>query len=415
MIRGDKITITTVTVLGAVLGVPQGGIAIAADNGLADSEVIITAPRLVPDRINTTQQDIELVVPVRERGPLGQATIVIGKDDTVRIRAADLVGLLRNTITPTSAEALTNLADPQGYLTPEAVRGLGFDMVFDPALLDLAVTIPLEARQRQTFELGFDTSVTPPPVSAQQAAFAAYINYRASVDYLHQESGSREAGLQAPRFDLDINGTIGPVAFENLVTIDPDADNTVQRNASRLILDQPDRALRWTAGDLLPEGDSFQSASDIAGVSVARLYSLRPNDRFVTSRSSRSITLREPSTVDVRINGATVRTLVLQPGTYDLRDLPLTQGANAVEIVVEGPSGGREVISFDFFSDTTLLAPGVDEFYLSAGVRAPPRIRRYRLSHGRPYRLRLLPSRNKRAVHGRRQSASHQGCQSGRW
>jgi outer membrane usher protein len=370
MIRGGKITSVTATALVIVLATPHGSVAGGTAFDLFESDVIMTAPR-APDRINVTQQDIELVVPVRERGPLGQATIIIGADDSIRIRAADLTGLLSRVITPAAVESLTALADARGYLTPDAVRTVGFDLTFDPGLLDLAVTIPLEARQRQTFDLGFDTSVPPPPVTDVQSTFAAYINYRASLDYLHRETGTREAGLQAPRFDLDVNGTIGRIAFENLLTIDPDADESFQRNASRLIFDQPDRAIRWTAGDLLPEGNSFQSASDIAGLSVARLYSLRPNDRFVTSRSSRSITLREPSTVDIRINGATVRTLQLQPGTYDLRDLPLTQGANAVEIVVEGPSGAREVIAFDFFSDTTLLAPGVDEFYFSGGIRAP--------------------------------------------
>jgi len=370
VIRGDKIKLMTATTLMAFLVTPHGAFAWANTLDLSDNGVIVTAPP-APARINSTQQDIELVVPVRERGPLGQATVIIGADDSIRIRAADLVGLLRSLITPAAAHALTGLANDQGYLTPEAVRSVGFDLVFDPRLLDLVVSVPLEARQRQTFQLGFDTSVTPPTVTDRQAGFSAYVNYRASIDYLHRDTGSRENGLQTPRFDLDVNGSVGPVAFENLLTIDADAPEAFQRNASRLIYDQSDKAIRWTVGDLLPEGNSFQSASDIAGLSVARLYSLRPNDRFVASRSSRSITLREASTVDIRINGATVRTLTLQPGTYDLQDLPLTQGANAVEIVVEGPSGAREVISFDFFSDATLLAPGVDEFYFSGGVRAP--------------------------------------------
>ena len=330
---------------------------------------IVTAPRALAR--SNAQQDIELVVPVRERGPLGQATVLLGANEAVKVRAADLIGLLSRIITPEAVLALNQAADAQGYLTAQAVEPTGFDFVFDPGLLDIAVTIPLEARQRQTLGFGFDANTEAPTVTSTPSVFAAYVNYRASLDYLHKNLGGRGAGIQSPRFDLDVNGTVDAVAFENLLTIDPDADVAVQRNASRLIFDQPDKALRWTLGDLLPEGTSFQSASDIAGLSVARLYSLRTNDRFVTSRSSRSVTLREQSTVEIRVNGAVARTLVLQPGTYDLRDLPLTQGANAVEIVIEGPSGAREVIAFDFFSDTTLLAGGVDEFYLAAGVRAP--------------------------------------------
>lgn len=341
----------------------------AAVEGNLDSP-IVTSPRPTA-QISSRRAEVELVVPVRERGPLGQANIIIGADDQIRIRATDLVGLLSRVITREAAAALLTAADANGYLTPEAARTTNFDFVFDPSLLDIAVTIPLEARQRQTLGLGFDATTEAPQVTNRPSGLAAYINYRASLDYLHRATGSRDEGLQSPRFDLDFNGSVGAVAFENLLTIDPDADQSFQRNASRLIYDQPDHALRWTLGDLAPEGTSFQSASDIAGLGVSRLYSLRPSDRFITTRSSRTVTLREPSIVEVRVNGVVARTLTLQPGTYDLRDLPLTQGANAVEIVVEGPSGAREVIAFDFFSDATLLAPGVDEFYFAGGVRAP--------------------------------------------
>ncbi len=367
MTWGGKKALLGYTAVAAVLAAPQT--TVAEVTRIFSDEPIATAPREIV--LDASQQDVELVVPVRERGPLGQATILIGADNAVKVRAADLIGLLSRIITPDAVLALTNATDARGYLTPEAVRPLGFDLIFDPGLLDIAVTIPLEARQRQTLGFGFDANTEAPTVTDTPEPFAAYINYRASLDYLHESLGAREAGLQAPRFDLDVNGTIGRVAFENQLTVDSDSETSFQRNASRLIFDQPDKALRWTLGDLVPEGTSFQSASDIAGLSLARLYSLRTNDRFVTSRSSRTVTLREPSTVEIRVNGAVARTLVLQPGTYDLRDLPLTQGANAVEIVIEGPSGAREVIAFDFFSDTTLLGTGVDEFYVSAGIRAP--------------------------------------------
>ncbi len=341
----------------------------ASDLSNAPTEaVVVLHPQ---DRASRQPQVVELVVPVRERGPLGQVSVLLGPDNLVRVRGSDLVPLLSRMITPEAAQALTATADSDGFITPEAARTVGFELTFDTGLLDLAVVIPLDARRRQSLTLGFDSEQFSPPVTDEPAPVAAYLNYRASLDYLHKATGAREQGFQAPRFDLEFMGTVGKIAFENYATVDPDADRSFQRNASRLIFDQPEKALRWTAGDLVPEGASFQSASDIAGVSVARLYSLTGGDRLAVTRSSRTITIREPSTVEIRINGLTARTLTLSPGTYDLRDLPLTQGANAVELVIEGPSGAREIISFDFFSDTTLLAPGVDEFYLSAGIRAP--------------------------------------------
>ncbi|MFJ6025710.1 hypothetical protein ACIQC9_14045 [Brevundimonas sp. NPDC092305] len=350
---------------------PNAGLAETVSYMLNVDEPIVTAPRVAEGRINTSGQSIELVVPLRERGPLGQVSVLIGSDDAVKVRGADLIGLVSRIVTPAAVEQLRSIVDADGYISPAAARTIGFDLTFDPALLDLAVSIPVEARQRQTLGLGFDSSVINPTPSADPEPFSLYLNYRASLDYVHVSEGGREEGLRAPRFDIDLNGTVGKVAFENLLTVDPDADEEVQRNASRLIYDQPDKILRWTVGDLFPEGTSFQSAPDIAGLSVQRLYSLSPSDRFVASRSSRTITLREESNIEIRVNGALARTLTLAPGTYDLRDLPLTQGANAVEIVIESLSGQREVILFDFFSDNTLLAPGIDEFYAGVGIQAP--------------------------------------------
>lgn len=372
MTRGKEIRRgVSMVVIATLITTPNATMAGAIGSLWASSDMPIRTAPLWDTEPDAARQDVELVLPIRERGPLGQASVIIDADNRVRVRATELVALLTPLVTPEASQALAQTADPEGYISQDAAASVGFGLVFDPGLLDVAVTLPLEARQRQSLTLGFDTSVVEPPVTDLSRPFAAYLNYRMSVDYLHRDLGNREAGLQAPRWDLDFNGTVGPVAFENQFTVDPDSTEEFQRAGSRLIYDQPDRALRWTVGDLIPEGTSFQSASDIAGLSVARLYGLRPNGRLITARSSRSVTLRETSNVEIRVNGVVTRTLILEAGTYDLRDLPLTQGANAVEIVVEGPSGSREVIAFDFFSDTTLLAPGVDEFYVSTGVRAP--------------------------------------------
>lgn len=376
--RGKTRRCAATAIAVALVVVPHNGFAEAPSAPVpgADEPMITAPPRQdVPaqqakNRINTSGQPIQLVVPLRERGPLGQVTVIIQPDDTIRVRADDLVGVLSRIITPSATASLRSVADGDGFITPSAAETVGFGLTFDGGMLDLVVTIPLEARQRQSLGLGFSSIGQPVNVTDDPQAFSAYLNYRASVDYIHQSQQGLDDGLQSPRLDLDLNGTIGPVAFENLFTIDGDADESFQRNASRLIYDHEASATRWTLGDVQPDGSSFQSVPDMAGLSVSRLYTLSPYDRIVATRSSRSITLREPSIVEIRVNGIATRTIRLDAGTYDLRDLPLTQGSNAVEIVVENDAGAREIIAYDFFSDANLLGPGTDEFFFSGGVKA---------------------------------------------
>ena len=113
--------------------------------------VVVLHPQ---DRASRQPQIVELVVPVRERGPLGQVSVLLGPDNLVHVRGSDLVPLLSRMITPEAAQTLTATADSDGFITPEAASTVGFELTFDTGLLDLAVAIPLDARRRQSLTLG---------------------------------------------------------------------------------------------------------------------------------------------------------------------------------------------------------------------------------------------------------------------
>jgi outer membrane usher protein len=329
-----------------------------------------TAPP-APLQLNTTERPIILLVPLRERGPLGQVTLRISPGDALAVSAEELAIALSRIVTGEAQARLRGLAAPDGFLSLEAAAEAGYPIAFDPGLLELSVDIPLDARQRRNFSLGFDRDLNQPEDTTDRSSrFAAYLNYRLASDYIQQDEDDEFRPLQ---MDLEFNGRVFGVAFENQGAFDADSDRDggFRRQSSRLIYDHLPTATRYSAGDVRTLTTAFQSAPDIGGLNVTRLYgTLRPG-RAVDARSSRSITLRRPATVDIRINGASVRTLRLQPGVYDVRDLPVSGGANAVELLIEDDTGLREVVAFDFFSDTTLLERGLDEFSLSAGVRAP--------------------------------------------
>lgn len=320
-------------------------------------------------KLNSTGRDVVLDVPLRERTPLGQVGVRIGVDDTISISAQDLERALGRLLTLDAITGVKGLADASGWIALSQLNSSGYLMRFDPVLLELVVELPVQARLGQSLDLGLATARDEPVQPDQSARFAAYATYRVSWDYVHQ--GRRE-GLRRPRLDLDVNGRLfRRFAFENQLGYDGEAENPFVRQSSRLIFDQPEAQLRWTGGDLEPRSIAFQGQEDIAGLGVQRLYRGFAGGRTVTSSSARRLTLQRNATVDVVINGATVRTLQLGPGNYDIGDLPLTAGANNVQLVVQDELGQREIVSFDFFSDFLLLQPGVDEFDVQAGVRAP--------------------------------------------
>src|SRR5690606_16472479 len=90
----------------------------------------------------------------------------------------------------------------------------------------------------------------------------------------------------------------------------------------------------------------------------------------VTQLGGRQFFLDTPSTVEVHVNGAPYQTLDLQPGVYDLADLPLRYGSNDVQIVVRDAAGRQQVTRFDYFFDPIDLSPGEDEYQLGLGVVA---------------------------------------------
>ncbi len=326
-----------------------------------------TAQRQV--RLNTTGRDVLLDVPLRERTPLGQVGIRIGVDDTVTISASDMKRALGRLVTLDALTGLTGLADTQGWISLSQLDGVGYTIRFDPVLLELVIELPVEARLGQSLSLGLATARDEPVQADQSARFAGYATYRFGLDYVHK--GQNE-GLGRPRVDLDLNGRLfRRFAFENQLGYDGELAKPFVRQSSRLIFDQPEKQLRWTGGDLEPRSIAFQGQEEIAGVGVQRLYRGFAGGRTITSSSARRLTLQRNATVDVLINGARVRTLQLGPGNYDIGDLPLTSGSNNVQLVVQDELGRREVVSFDFFSDFLLLQPGVDEFDLQVGVRAP--------------------------------------------
>ncbi|MET0376683.1 MAG: fimbrial biogenesis outer membrane usher protein, partial [Rhizorhabdus sp.] len=122
------------------------------------------------------------------------------------------------------------------------------------------------------------------------------------------------------------------------------------------------------AGDLQPLGRGFQSLPEMAGLSLYRSYGVLQPQRIARPRGDRSFSLSRPSTIEVEVNGQVVRRVQLEPGNYDLRDFPFTQGSNDVRLLIVDDTGRSQVLGFNIFLDQAQLGRGLTEFGLYAGV-----------------------------------------------
>jgi outer membrane usher protein len=345
----------------------QGGVATAAQSGAAPASTPV--PNNSAKRINPTGRDISLTVPLREIGPLGQVQITLKANGTILILERDFAAAISRLVKPTALAPLTALAGPDGYVSADNLARNGFVITYDPNAVELVVQIPLQARAGGVVDIGIPGNDTVQPDTS--AAFASYINYRIGENYTFQgqTNGQPSAAFLA---NLEWGGRLfNKVAFENYATVDQLNPNVFDRTASRLIYDMPGPALRLTAGDLLTQSVALQSTPEISGLNISHLINTFYPSSWSSGSSSRSLNLLRASDVQLLVNNQTVSQLHLNPGTYDLRNLPVGQGANNLQAIITDDTGQRIVQNFDFFSDINLLDEGLDEYTASLGVLAP--------------------------------------------
>ncbi|MBI1684322.1 fimbrial biogenesis outer membrane usher protein [Caulobacter hibisci] len=319
-------------------------------------------------QLNPTGRDINLTVPLKEGDYyLGDMPLAISADGQLSMPSDRLLGLLAPLLDTSAIAALRSSLAGRGVVSPEALTAANMSMPYDPRQLELRINIPPELKAVRSLQVapmdrtGVGAYVAP-------AEFSGYLNIRGSIDYVEQ---GFDEGFGDPTFLLDSAMRLKSVVFENEAVWQPGASNDFQRLGTRFVYDDVKNVLRWTAGDLQAVGRGFQSAPDMAGLSIFRSYSVLQPQTIARPRGRESFTLARPSDVSVILNNQLTRRLRLDPGRYNVRDFPFAQGANDVRLVIEDDTGRRETLQFNVFFDRSQLDPGLSEFGLFAGVKAP--------------------------------------------
>ena len=303
---------------------------------------------------------------------LGDISAEVTLSGYARILATDLSLLLAERLSETQAALLSGFGSEPVLL--ETLRERGFTAVYDPASLTIKINLPREGVEQISVRGRGIDSINQGELQ-QPAKLSAGMEVIARPRYVHENQNS-ETGF-AP-FAADMRGFLSFGGFENLsLTYELDfqegRDSQIQRGDITLTRDDFRRAIRYQAGDIRPSISGFQSSFDVLGIGIERNYgaiqpfrNLRPGGRSV-------FTLERRARVTYEVNGAIVGAESLEAGQYDIRDFPVTTGANEVRVIIDDEFGTREAGSYSTFVDTELLASQTVLFGATAGLRRKSR------------------------------------------
>lgn len=339
----------------------------------------------VSTRLNATGRVITMSVPLIDDGrSLGDIAVQIDPSDAVAIGREPLLQAIAADINAPTRSRIEALQSPSGYLTVAALRGAGVDAMFDPASQELKIRIAPDDRAVGDIGLGLRQTLQASAQTQAPADVSGYINFVAGVDYAWDAPDSElEGGEASAHLEIDSGIRAWDTVLENRVLYDGDVDTNlcpvgaicnfdhtagVKRQMTRLIRDFPDENIRVSAGDVDPIGAGLQRRANISGVSVEKAPRKLNPIAVSAPFGSGSLRLERASDVEIRVNGVLVQTLHLRPGVYNWRDLPLSTGANDVEITTIDDLGQRRTQTVRTFYDDSLLAQGGSEWAVVAGV-----------------------------------------------
>lgn len=298
---------------------------------------------------------------------MGEIDVRVEEAELVAVDFTPLRARLERLLSPAQFAQLP-AGDP-AWVSPAQLEAAGVRVEFDFADLTLRLTVPPEQRRTETVDL-----IGTPEVRAFHTAlpevFSAYLNLRGGVDYIETSRVVPE-GFTDPQLAFENAFNLRGWVLESESAVNPHPDQTWAKRDTRLVHDMPEQRLRWTLGDLNYPVTSFQGFIPMAGLSLHRENSLQPY-RITSPLGQSAFYLKEPSKVEVLVNGHAVHTLQLGPGPHRLSNFPLTGGANDVVLRITDPVGRVEEIKATFFYDSVLLKQGESEFSYGVGLPSRP-------------------------------------------
>ncbi len=225
---------------------------------------------------------------------------------------------------------------------------------FDEAQLVLRLTVNSQALTTNHVDLA--TSARPADLIYGQAN-SAFLNYAFGADSSHSVTGFTEQGI-------NIDGAL----LDNGVSYDGAG---LTRTSTALIYDDQKTLTQLTLGDAIVTGTALSGTADVLGIDYSKNFTINPYlTTYPLQTMAGSVTV--PSTAYVYVNGQLVRTIPIQPGPFNLQNVPVAAGSSNTRVVLTNAFGQQQVLQAPYYFGTDQLRQGVSQFNFNLGVARAP-------------------------------------------
>lgn len=225
---------------------------------------------------------------------------------------------------------------------------------WDPSRLRLVMTVPPELFGRTHINLQSESGGLEPAED-----LSAVLGYDLGMGRADDGEAEYRAGA-----DLAVSKGRVTCRSRHLWRSSGGADGRLE---SACTADWPENALSLRVGDAVSRGGALTRPVRYAGVRLGTDYALQPY--FVTQPTMDFTgSARVPSRLEIWMDRQLAATRDLPPGPFRVEDVAPVTGAGELRAVITGPSGRRSVISTPFYSDPSLLRPGLLDWSVEAGV-----------------------------------------------
>jgi outer membrane usher protein len=143
--------------------------------------------------------------------------------------------------------------------------------------------------------------------------------------------------------------------------------NTATRLDTTYEYADADTMRRYSVGDFITSGLTWTRPVHVTGLQLRSDFTTRPDLVTFPLPSVRG-SAAVPSTINILADGAQVLSQQVEPGPFQVPQLPVVMGAGNIALTTTNALGQQVTVTQRFYADSAMLAPGLQTFAAEAGA-----------------------------------------------